>query len=283
MIYLILSIASSTLLFVIFRWIGLARINNFQAVAINYWVAGLLGLGLFFKDVPEFTAKPDNLITSGAMGILFITIFYFMVRTTQEYGISVGSVANKMAVVIPTVVAISLYSEPVNSWKIIGILLAIVSLYLTNKKKGKDSSKYIGLFPIIVFLGSGLIDTILNYAAFKLVREYEGIFTSFIFLAAGILGAIAILYKREKLQNKALIGGLVLGTVNFGSIYFILKTLNADILGASAIFPINNLSIVLCSTFVSASFFKEKLSLLNIFGILFAIASIAILGFLNHG
>ena len=277
MLYLLLSIFSSVLLFVVFRQMGNPKVNNFQAVVINYWVAGAIGIAIFHGEAAQFVSDPGRLGIAALLGCLFIGIFYLMVKTTQEYSISVGSVANKMSVVIPACAALIIYSEPLTWNKLTGIIIAPIALYLTNKKPGVNSKKLVGILPLAVFLGSGLIDTLLNFAAYRLVEKFEGSFTTFIFLCAGVVGTVFALIKSKKINRATLIGGLILGTVNFCTIYFVLKALNSRILDAGAFFPVNNISIVLGSVLVSVLFFNEKLTTLNKIGIACAAVSILVL------
>ena len=65
---------------------------------------------------------------------------------------------------------------------------------------------------------------------------------------------------------------------NFGSIYFLLAMLGVG-WERSVVFPINNVAVILFSVFVALLFFKEKLSKLNWFGIILAIAAIVLIAY----
>lgn len=278
MIYLLLSIASSVLLFVVFRKMSNPKINNFHAVVVNYFTAGLVGLFFFYDDIPEYVLAADRLLISGLMGSLFIGIFYLMLKTTQDYGISVGSVANKMAVVVPVAAAVVIYGTPVTPLKILGIVLALAGLYLTNVKTCAPGKKLINWLPLAVFAGSGLIDTLLSFAAYRVVNTFEGAFSTFTFFTGGIIGSVILLIKRVGITKTSAVAGLGLGVVNFATIFFVMKALNSEVLDEAAFFPVNNVSIVLGSVWVSVLFFKEKLNAQNIAGIFCAAAAIALLG-----
>jgi uncharacterized membrane protein len=68
-----------------------------------------------------------------------------------------------------------------------------------------------------------------------------------------------------------------LGVVNFLSIYFLVKTFDAHLLDRSAIIPINNLGVVLCSAMAGFIFFQERLSRLNVLGLGLSILAILLL------
>ncbi len=279
MIFLLFSIASSVLLFVVFRQMKNFEINNFHAVVINYFTAGMVGLLFFSGDIKEYALSIDRVGVSFLMGSLFIGIFYLMLKTTQEYGISVGSVANKMAVVMPVVAAVILYGTPLTPLKVTGVILALAGLYLTNVKSDASTKKLINILPLAVFIGSGIIDTLLSFAALKMVTGLEGAFSTFTFFTAGLIGALVLFIKKKRISAKSIKAGIILGVVNFATIFFVLKALNSKVLDEASFFPVNNVSIVLGSVFVSVLFFKEKLNKRNILGVFCAAAAILLLGF----
>ena len=77
---------------------------------------------------------------------------------------------------------------------------------------------------------------------------------------------------RVNLRN--ILGGIALGIPNYFSIYFLLKALQNEYLTSASIFTINNVAIVLLSTFLGILLFKEKISAKNWGGILLAVTSI---------
>ncbi|MCD6366148.1 MAG: hypothetical protein J7L46_01265, partial [Bacteroidales bacterium] len=73
--------------------------------------------------------------------------------------------------------------------------------------------------------------------------------------------------------------GILLGLVNFGTIYFLIATLNSGIFPSAVIFGVNNTGIVLLSFLFGLLFFKEKLLKINMVGIILSIAAIFMLTF----
>lgn len=288
MIFLLLSVLVSTLFGISFKVISIRNINAFQTIIVNYSVAGILG---FFTTKSAVTPlnvihEPFFLIAVG-LGIVFISSLFVIAETTAKQGISVAQVANRMSVVIPICIAILFYGDGVSVSKIIGIILAIVAVYLVSHKEteGKPADKFWWLFPLIIFACSGIIDSSINYAQRNLVSDTNfDAFLSTIFSTAFIFGFVVLLYqliiKKEKFQTKAIPAGIILGTINFGTMYFIIMALNANVMEPSVLFPINNLSILTLSTIISVLVFKEKLSSKNWIGIILSLIAILILGLL---
>ena len=285
MIFLALSIIASTLIFVIFRLFAIYNINTLQAIVVNYFVACSCGV-IGYQNSIELSAIPQYnwFYYTLALGALFIIVFNLMAITTQHNGLSVVSVATKMALVIPIAFGLWYYKEPLGPSKAAGIVLALIAVYLVAVKK--DSSIILQkrnlVFPVLVFLGSGLIDTSLNFLQNDFITDKSLIplFSSTIFLTAGVIGIMVLVAQKIKgvlvLEFKNIIAGIVLGIPNYFSIYFLVKALRSNLFDSSGIFTINNVGIVIISTLLGIVFFKEQLSVKNWIGITLAVISIAL-------
>ena len=84
--------------------------------------------------------------------------------------------------------------------KIVGIIIALVAVYLTSVKEEKITHKNAGLlFPILLFLGSGAIDTTLKYVEVSFVpKDDVSIFSGSLFGIAAFFGLIILLIKAIK-------------------------------------------------------------------------------------
>lgn len=281
MIYLILSIIISTSLFVIFKYFDVYKIDTLKAIVVNYLVAFTLG---FILAEIEFSLAelPAQKWFLGAiiLGLMFVSIFFVMALTAQRNGVSVVSVAGKMSVVIPIIFGVVLYNESLSAIKIIGIVLAIVAVYLASVKDDLKKHEKAGLLlPVILFLGSGAIDTTLKYVEINFVKENEvAVFSGSLFGFAAFFGLIILLVqtikKREPFGLKNVIAGIVLGIPNYYSIVFLIKALQTKGIESSTLFTINNVGIVVVSTLIGLLVFKESFSLKNKIGVALAITGI---------
>lgn len=279
MIWLLLSILCSTLIFVNFKLFSRYKVSNLQAIVVNYFVAfavGLLSNGFEMKPA-ELLDKPW-FYSILVLGFLFIFLFQLMALVSQKFGIAAVSVTVKMSLVIPVGFAIWYYGDNPSALKIAGIVAALAAVYLSTRKpiKTKAHPAYVFL-PITLFIGSGFLDTFLKYNQHELVPRLEqSYFASLIFLTAGVLGAVMLLVrliqKQEKLHWRNIIGGITLGIPNYGSIYFLLLALEG--LESSVIFPINNVGIVALSVIIGWSLFHEHLSRINKIGVILALVAI---------
>lgn len=281
MIWLALSIVISSVIFAIFKLFNKFGVNNLQAIIVNYIVAASLGF-LLFGSLPTLGQLNSGFgYTALAIGFLFITLFNVMAKVTQTNGVSVASVANKMSVIIPVIVAFTLYNETITILKISGIVLALAGIFLvTSKPKTNTPNNW--FLPIVLFVGSGFLDSLLNFAENKVVDPNQlGLFTPTAFMVAAIFGTIYLLYTKQIPTLKSVGFGILLGVPNYFSIFILLKALNTPELESSFVFPINNMGVVLLSSLISIVAFSEKLSLKNYVGVLLSVIAIFLIALSN--
>ncbi len=271
---------------IVFKLYDRFKVNTSDAIVINYWVAAAL----------SFILDPTGLAAHGAseqpwfynamiMGVLFITLFNVIGLSTQKIGVSVTTVANKMSLIMPVLFAVFFLNDSVNFIKIAGIVIALFAVFLTTRSDQRSDidQRYV-FFPLIVFVGSGFIDTFFKYnEEFTLGENGLEPFLAWIFLTASVLGLgvlIVQFIRHKKLPNKkALIGGLVLGIPNYFSVFFLVKSLGLPGIESSVVFPVNNMSIVAVSALAGIFFFREKVSKINIIGVVLCLAAIACIAF----
>lgn len=283
---LLLSIITSSMLMVIFKYFQQYRVNTFQAITVNYFVAATLGYALSPEHVPlELLIHRPWIAEAMLIGCVFIGMFYLMAVSSQKVSVAVTSVANKMSLVIPVLAGMVLYAEALHGLRLLGVILALVSVVMvTYRKSDAGADKRYVVLPVLIFFGSGFLDTFFKYAQTHLIAEDEfGIFSSSLFLMAATVGTVVMMVRRftkgSVLELKSIIAGSILGIPNYFSIHFLLKALNIPQLPSTQVFPINNTGIVLLSTLLAILLFKESLTKLNWTGIACSVVAIALIAF----
>jgi uncharacterized membrane protein len=221
------------------------------------------------------------------MGLLFISIFNIMALTAQRNGLSVAAVAGKMSLVIPVTIGFVAYNETAGWIKILGICIALLAVYFTTTRNYGLVSKPFEiknlLFPGILFLGSGVIDSILKHIEINFMKpELEATISATIFCTA-LLAGLTILVRNyftqgTRFEFKSILAGMVLGIPNYFSIIFIFKALAAND-EASFVYPVNHVGTILLSTMLGLLLFKERLQVRNWIGILLAVGAISLIAF----
>jgi drug/metabolite transporter (DMT)-like permease len=291
MIYIILCIFVNTGLILVFRLFPKFGIDSFQAIVANYFVAAFLGYQIAAEPFSiSFIVKQPWVFYSMILGLLFVSLFYLISVTTVVFGVSVASVANKMSIVIPVTLAVYLFHESLSVIQIIGIVLAMAAVVMVSYKESgqsvKINAKWHYLLPLILFIGCGSIDALINYlqrtfSGAQISNEYV-LSTAFMFAAFGGAFSFSSLLMMKKIawHSKSIVTGLMLGVPNFFSMFLVMKSLESNFMNASTFFPVNNMSIVVLGTMVSIIAFKEKLSKLNVFGIVLSVIAIVLIALL---
>ena len=281
MVDLALSVLFTSLLYVIFKLFDVYKVQTLYAIITNYFTASFVGT-FFFDTTLNLGDAPQKTWFWGtfALGVLFIVVFNITAKSSQELGVSVTSVASKMSLVVPVIFGVVLYKESLSYLQVIGISLALIAVYFASSKpRTLDALKGPLWLPLMVFIGSGLIDVALNYFQERHVPQNEiPLFSSTVFMAAGTTGILFILMrsfrKPLKVNFKNVLWGIALGIPNYFTVYFLLGALRNEHLNSASVFTINNVAIVLFTTLLGIIIFKERLSIKNWSGIALAVISI---------
>lgn len=283
---ILLGISCFTIILVLFKLFDRYGVDNLQAIIVNYFTAGILGLVLSqqefnFQDIIE----APWISSAFVVGFFFITVFTLLARSAQKVGMAISTVANKMSVILPVIAAMYLFNDQLTISKIAGILLALTGVILTstNGKELSFDKKYLWLI-LFIFFGQGIADIVFNYAQFHFVGESEvDHFFAVLFCAAGLIGlfllAVQKLKGQVKLEWKNLFWGILLGIPNYLTLLFFFRSLESGWMESSQVYPIYNIGVVVFSALTGFLLFKEKLSWSNWIGISVAIASIVLIGF----
>ena len=279
--FLILCILSSTGIFVVFKSIERFGIPSFPIIVINYFIASILGFiinpgHVSFGGIMEMEWLPISII----IGILFIIMFFIIAFSSRKAGISITTVAGKMSVIFPIIFSLLIDpSDQINLIKTGAIVCTLGGVALTIYKPRKSTMGFAVIYiPLILFVGMGVVDSLVKFAQHRFVNDADtALFSAVLFLNAFLSGVIVLLfypkYYRSFLRLKVWGWGLLLGGVNFGSIFFLVRALNyvspaGNGMDSSVIFGINNVGIVGLSVLLGLWVFRERLLPLNWLGII---------------
>jgi drug/metabolite transporter (DMT)-like permease len=295
MINLLLTTFFTVSLFLFFSFSTRFGINSFHAIVSNYFICILLSL-CFLQDayvLKTIDLSSTWIVLSLLTGALFPLSFYLMALAIEKVNVSVASVANKMSLVIPVtfnLLFLQTGGRDMSALNITGICIALPAIILASTKKAdnilmNESASRNFMLPIIVFLTAGIIDTMINYISFTYLGPKEqSLFPLFTFIAAAGVGsffiAIRVYLRKERIALKSVYGGIILGVPNFFSIYFMLKTFDDFNKDGAFVFPFLNIAVIILSSLAGVLLFKEKLSKINLAGIILAFISICLI-FLN--
>ncbi|TKC09487.1 EamA family transporter [Pedobacter frigoris] len=280
MIYLIISIFCSVTVAVLLKLAKRYKISIPQAVTWNYLFA--IGLSLFFfkPDLSKIiTASPDKIYL--ALGVLLPVVFWCLAASVKNIGIVKTDIAQRLSLFIPILAAYFLFNDQFKTVKLIGLAVGFTAIFFTlYKKSGSKTKGSDWIYPVMVFIGFGVIDIL-----FKKVAQINSIpYTSsltIIFTLAFIISIVTLLYlafiKKQKLQLINFICGCILGFFNFFNILFYLKAHQAMSNDPSTVFAGMNMGVIIVGSLVGILIFKEKLNKLNYLGLALALAAIILI------
>jgi len=276
MIYILLSVCCSVFVSVLLKLAKRYAIDTRQAIAWNYSIAGILTWLIFKPEIPDFSETLYSVYI--ALGLLLPSLFLVLAFSVQYTGIVKTDVAQRLSLFIPVLAAFLIFDEAYSLIKITGIVIAFIAIIFSIpwQKQTENSHSY-WIYPLIVFIGMGIIDIL-----FKQIARIENIpFTSsllVVFTLAFIISVLYLLYQMIKNGLKLtiinFICGWILGIANFGNIVFYLKAHQTLSNQPSLVFSAMNIGVILLGSAVGVILFREKLSRLNYAGIILALISI---------
>jgi len=282
---LILCILTNTVIGFIFKMFPKYGVNTLQAIVVNYLVCvTMAGLVLGEFPIVENVHQTEWFPFALFLGFIFIIGFNITALAFQKLGVTLITIMQKMSLLLTVPISIWMYNEEINAWKIFGLLVGLVAIYLTNQPnkedldKAKNLPKWMIILPVIVWLISVCIETVLQYVEIKILGGMGGLnFVATLFATAGMIGLVIVIVGfisgRLVFSYKNIVAGIALGVPNFFSIYLIIVAISEGWEG-SKFFPYNNISILALTAVIAYFLFQEKLSKVNMAGVALAISAI---------
>ena len=290
MIEITLTIVTFSLMLIIFKYFEIFKVNNLQAIIVNYITAGALALvadGSVLTNNFSITNlfQPTFIYYALIIGVLFIITFNLIAFGTQKIGIAITTVSNKMSMIIPVLIGLFVFKEDKNFLKLIGIVLAILAIFFSCSKNGKLSfdKKYLPVI-ILVFIGQGIADSTLKWAQeFAINSSNNNVFFATTFFTAAFSGTLFMMIQQRKITVtlRSLLWGVILGIPNYFTLYFFVEALSAGVFESSQVFPIVNMGVIVLTAVMGIILFREHLSKSNWMGILLALIAISLITFSN--
>lgn len=279
MVLVTLAAVFVALLFLIFKSFEQRRVVLLSAIVINYFVALLCGLAI---SRPWAAGDLGPLWTpSMIMSVLFITVFYLTGSSAQRAGIAATTVASKMSLVLTVAFSVVAFDEEQHLLGWIGIALAIVGVVLSSWSNDGRGMHRASVLPVLLFVGNAAIDIGLAWTQrMRTTPLTEAVLPTLVFGMAGVLGLIGVFARAEQRafqEPRTWVGGLLLGTVNYGSLYFVVKALAKSGWPSSSVFPLMNIGVIVFGTLGSMMLFRERPGPLQLAGMATAMLAMVLI------
>ncbi len=278
MINILLTTTLFSLMMICFKLFPRYNVNSLHAIVVNYLVAGTCGF--FFQNGYQSPLSEGWNSHSVLVGLLFIMVFNTMAISVKEVGLSITTVTSKMSFVIPVICAITLYSEPLTWLKFVGLILAVVAIYLSTIGPNGKLSIPLNFLPLLLFIffGQGAADSIFNDSKSIIDPSNQSVFFAAIFFSAAIIGGIFGIiqfFRRHTIFHwNSIWWGFLVGIPNFLSLHFFFESLKDPRIASYEAIAITNMLLILMSALIGVLIFREKLNVINAFGLLASLLAI---------
>ncbi|NUO72746.1 MAG: EamA/RhaT family transporter [Frateuria sp.] len=284
MIHLLLAAICSVLVSVLLKLARRLEVDVGQAIAWNYVVAALLSAWAFAPATSGLHAAAAVWPALLTLGVLLPTIFLALAGSVRHAGIVRSEVAQRLSLLLSLLAAFALFGEPLSATKGWGIAAGLAALLGLVWRPSIDSGDMPDgarrwTFPLLVFLGFGVIDVLFKRVAQAGVPLGAALLAMFVLalLVSLVLQAWRLASGQAHLGGRSLAAGLLLGLLNFGNILFYLRAHQALPGQPALVFAGINLGVVALGALAGLVVFRERLSRLNLAGLSLAVLAIALL------
>ena len=267
MLFLVFAIVFSTFNHLMFKAFARRRIDLLSAIVINYVVCVAIGYSSSMASISIASMFGRNWYPfSVIQGGLLVACLFLIGWTTARQGVSIASLATRLSVAIPTVIAFFLYDDAVTTLKIIGILAALTALYLSGVEDAQKTALLpaISWLPFILFVGFGVHSALIKFVQARFLDStayHAYVMASFLaaLLISGLVLTGRILKRQYAPKWQDLTAGLILGFTNYGAVYCLLRALSVPGWQSSQLFPTISIAVVGLSSLGAWVVFNERL------------------------
>lgn len=256
MLFLILSILSSSLVSVIMRLSNNHVQHNLGMLTVNYIACSVLA-GFFcdfFHVIP--TAQPLATLGFGLVnGVLFLAGFVLIQMNIQKNGVVLSSIFQKLGLLVTMVVSVVFYHEIPSLLQGAGFVLALAAIFVMNyQKENTNVGSKAALFAML--LACGTADAMSKVFAESGPAGQDAQFLFYTFFVDIFLCGALTAKKGQRIGLPELVYGTLIAFPNFFSTKFLLGALGR--LPAVIVYPVYSVGSILTMTMAGLLLFHER-------------------------
>ncbi|AHG64905.1 EamA family transporter [Advenella mimigardefordensis] len=276
MTYLILSILCSVAVSVLLKVARRQGIDIRQAIAFNYVMACGLTWFLLAPSLTPTAGHPLPWLLFAILGIILPVLFMIMSRGVEYAGIVRADAAQRLSLFLTVLASFVLFGEALSVNRGLSLALAFAALFCLLWKPADvaagASVRQGALYLFLIWLGYGVVDMLFKQIAKTGTAFSIGLFVSFVL--AGVIMFAYLLIRRTQWNARSILGGLLLGLLNFCNILFYIRAHQTFHENPTLVFTVMNIGVISLGTIVGAILFREKISRINLLGIALAIVAV---------
>lgn len=276
MTYLILSILCSVAVSVLLKVARRQGIDIRQAIAFNYVMACALTWFLLAPSLEPEAGHQFPWLLFAILGVILPVLFVIMSRGVEYAGIVRADAAQRLSLFLTVLASFVLFGEALSVNRGLSLALAFAALFCLLWKPA-DTTPGINvrqgaLYLLLIWLGYGVVDMLFKQIAKTGTAFSSGLFLSFVL--AGVIMFGYLLLRRTQWNGRSVMGGLLLGLLNFCNILFYIRAHQTFHENPTLVFTVMNIGVISLGTIVGAILFREKISRINLLGIALAIIAV---------
>lgn len=262
------SVACSTVRAVFSKRLGIASGGKREFCKTQAELFFFAAAVIFLLNIKGMCLPTGETLVFGVMyGIFTVLAQWLYTVALGKMPVSVCAMVYSFGFIIPTVFGTVMWNESIGFFKIISVLLCVVTIILSSLGNGGDNKKTeIGaVLPLIIsMIASGGLGVVQKLQQKSDYPSETGAFLVSAFLLAGIISALAALtakkenYTAQKHEKEFYFSVIIVGAAMAAA--NTANTLLAGRLPSVIAFPITNVGVILASLLVSVLFLKEKIT-----------------------
>ncbi|WP_293730778.1 EamA/RhaT family transporter [uncultured Actinobacillus sp.] len=280
--FLVIAILCSVSVSVLFKLTKKFNIVIPQMIAVGYLVALSLSHFLLKPDFQglsftEFFVQSSAMPIFLALGVLLPLGFMVMSKAVEYGGIVRTDAAQRLALFLQIIAAVTLFDETLTDFRIVGTVIAFAALFCLLFK---PASAVENAFKATLALAGVWLIWGTSGILYKKTALMGGAFPTTLFISFSLAAVImftVLLLKRTQWTVPSFVGGLLLGCLNFGNILFYIYAHQYFKENPTIVFATMDLGVICLGALVGAWAFKERLSKVNITGITLGVCAIILM------
>lgn len=252
--------------------------NDMALFAVNYLVCFLFARAFMGPGTPVFIKAEGVMFTIVAgiiAGALFLLNFILLQNSMKHNGIVLSSTFMKLGVLVPTLMAITVFGETPSMIQLLGFAIAVVAIVMIHFEKNSVENSDHKILLIVLLLAAGVTDSMANIYDKIGNPDLKDHYLFYTFVAAFILAAILSFVYKEKICLQDVIWGILVAIPNYLSARFLLLSLGS--VPAVITYPVYSVGSIVLITLAGVFLFKEKLSKQKAFALLLVIVALVLL------
>lgn len=251
--------------------------NDMTLFAVNYVICFLLARAFMGKTTLIVHEEGIQFALAAGIfaGAFYLINFILLQNSMKHNGVVLSSTFMKLGVLVPTLLAVTVFGEQPSLIQCLGFAIAVVGIILIHFEKDSTGNSTHKFLLIILLLVAGFTDSMANFYDKIGNPDLKDHYLFYVFVAAFIIATIAAIVRKEKPCMQDVIWGALVGIPNYLSARFLLLSLGS--VPAMITYPIYSVGSIILITLAGVLLFKEKLSKQKMIALFLVIISLVLL------